>query len=139
MAQICQAIRNSAPGGRASSKISSCTLNLTDSPLIINDLQLICAFHQSFLFPHFKFLQLADKHESNTPSFQARHLMVIYFLIMSDLRSIREDWKRNVNFRDYLQSLSELNTTDKVDQEKKFTQFFCYVSDSLTIHFKQWT
>ena len=113
--KICQTIRNSAPRGSTSSKISSCTLNLIDSSLIINDFYLICVFCQSFFFPHFKFLQLADKHGSITPSFQARHLMVRYFLMMNDLRNIKEDWKRNAHFRDYLQSLSKLNTTDKVE------------------------
>ena len=31
-----------------------------------------------------------------------------------------------------------LNATDKIEQENKFTHFFLYVFDSLTIHFKQW-
>ena len=105
-------------------KISSCILNLIDSPLIVNDLHLICSFHQSSLFPHFKVLQLADKHGSDTPSFQARHLTVKYFLMMNVLRIIKEDWKRNAHFRDYLQSLSELNTIDKDEREKKLIHFF---------------
>ena len=124
MAQKILSNKKSAPSGSASSKISSCTLNLVDSPLIIDDLHLICTFNQSFLFPHFKFLKLADKHGSNTASFQARYLTVIYLLMMNYLRNIKEDWKRNAHSRDYLQSLSELNTTDKVEEEKKFTHFF---------------
>ena len=73
--QICRAIRNSAPSGSASNKIASCTLNLMESPQIMNDLHLLTAFHTSFLFPHFKYLQLGDEDARNTPSFQARHLL----------------------------------------------------------------
>ena len=68
--KICKAIRNSAPGGSASSKIASCTLNFIDSPIIINDLHLMCFFHEAFLFKHFKFLQLTDKWSSKTQVFK---------------------------------------------------------------------
>ena len=84
--KICKAIRNSAPSGSASSKIASCTLNLIDSPIIVNDLHLMCFFHEAFLFKHFNFLQLDDKRASKTPSFQARLLLVRYLLMASDLK-----------------------------------------------------
>lgn len=51
----------------------------------------MCAFHQSVLFPQFKFMQLTDKRGSNTPIFQARLLIVRYFLLMDDLRNIQDD------------------------------------------------
>ena len=137
--KICQAIRNSAPSGCASSKIASCTLNLIDSPVIINDLDLMCSFHQSFLFPHFKFLQLADDRASKMPSFQARHLTVRYFLMWYDLKKIEKEWRTDEHFDDYRTSLEVLDETDKVLQKKKFTHFYRYVFESLTMHFKQWT
>ena len=102
-------------------------------------MHLVCAFHESFLFPHFKFLQLADEEGSGTPSFQARHLTVRYFLMMEDLKDIKEKWRTNEYFNDYGNSLALLSATDKQKQQQKFTYFFRYVSESLTIHFKQWT
>jgi len=137
--KICKAIRNSAPSGSASSKISSCTLNLIDSPVIINDLHLICLFHREFLFTHFKFLQLADARASKTPSFQARLLLVRYFLMVSDLKEIKEEWRRKNECNDYKTSLEQLSEIEQTSQQKKFTHFFRYVSESLTIHFRQWT
>ena len=74
--RICRAIRNSAPSGTASSKIASCTLNLMTNKAILNDLELLVAFHSFFLFPHFKFLQDGDKECGGTPSFIARHMTV---------------------------------------------------------------
>ena len=112
--KVCQAIRNSAPSGSTSSNISSCTLNIIDSPLILNDLHLICAFHLSFLFPHFKFLQLADTLGSKTPSFQARHLTVRYFLMANDLTPIKKEWRTDERFEEYRVSLNELNESDKI-------------------------
>ena len=136
--KICKAIRNSAPGDTASNKIASCTLNLIDSPVIINDLHLICLFHKTFLFKHFKFLQLADTRASKTPSFQARLLLVRYFLMVSDLNELRNEWRTNNECDEYRLSLEELNTDEQLLQNKKFTHFFRYVTDSLRIHFKQW-
>ena len=137
--KICKAIRNSAPSGSASSKISSCTLNLIDSPVIINDLHLICLFHEEFLFPHFKFLQLADARASKTPSFQARLLLVRYFLMVTDLIQIKEEWRTKIECNEYKLSLEQLSEIEQTSQQKKFTHFFRYVSESLKIHFRQWT
>ena len=137
--KICKAIRNSVPSGSASSKIASCTLNLIDKPIIVNDLHLMCFFHEAFLFKHFKFLQLADKRASKTPSFQARLLLVRYFLMASDLKEINTKWRTHHKGVDYNITLQQLNETDKVIQKQKFTHFLRYVSDSLKIHFQQWT
>ena len=49
--RICRAIRNSAPSGTASRKITSCTLNLVSNKVILNDLELPLAFHYLFSFP----------------------------------------------------------------------------------------
>ena len=47
---------NSAVG-----QIASCTLGLTNKPTIVCDLELLCAFHELFLFTHFAYLQNGDK------------------------------------------------------------------------------
>ena len=107
--------------------------------MIINDLHLICLFHQEFLFTHFKFLQLADARASKTPSFQARLLLVRYFLMVSDLKEIKEEWRRKNECNDYKISLEQLSEIEQTSQQKKFTHFFRYVSESLKIHFRQWT
>ena len=137
--KICKAIRNSAPSSCASNKIASCTLNLIDSPVIINDLHLICSFHKSFLFPHFKFLQQEDIRASKAPSFQARHLTVRYFLMWHDLKKIEKEWRSDEHFKDYEITLDNFDETTKAIQKKKFTHFYRYVCESISTHFKQWT
>ena len=92
--RICRAIRNSAPSGTASSKIASCTLNLMNNKVILNDLELLVAFHSFFLFTHFKFMQDGDKECGGTPGFIARHMTVRYFLMVEDLESVEDDkWR----------------------------------------------
>ena len=76
--RICRAICNSAPSGSASSKIAPCTLNRMTNKAILNDLELLVAFHSVFLFTHFKFLQDGDKECGGTPSFIARHMTARY-------------------------------------------------------------
>lgn len=137
--KICNAIRNSAPSGSASSKIASCTLNLIDSKPIRNDLQLIVSFHTTFLFPHFKYLQTGDVASGATPSFQARHLLVRLFLMQDDLKEIKKKWKENSNFELYVSTLNDIeDEKQKEQQQKKLTEFYRYTSESLTTHFKIW-
>ena len=86
--KICTAIRSSAPAGLACSRIASCTLNLMQKSVIMNDLELMIAFHTAFIFPHFKFLQLSDPKIGGTPSFLGRHITVQYYLMRRDLDKI---------------------------------------------------
>ena len=57
----------------------------------------------------------------------------------SDLKEINTKWRTHHKGVDYNITLQQLNETDKVMQKKKFTHFLQYVSDSLKIHFQQWT
>ena len=79
----------------------------------------MCSFHESFLFPHFKFLQQADIRASKTPSFQARHLTVRYFLMWNDLKKIEKEWITDEHFDEYQKSLETLDEIDKVLQKNK--------------------
>ena len=117
--KICKAIRNSVPRDSARSKISSCTLNLIDSPLLINDLHLMWLFHKKCLFTHFKFLQLADARASKTPRFQAQLLLARHFLMVHDLKDIKEGWRTMNKCSDYKPSLEQLSEADKTAQLKK--------------------
>jgi len=71
--KVMVAIRNSSPANSACNKITSCTLNLMMTPVIINDLEMLIAFHKALISPHFKFLQLGDPKTGGTPSFLSRH------------------------------------------------------------------
>ena len=136
---ICIAIRNRAKPNSASSKIASCTLNLIRSAPIMNDLYLLTAFHCSWLFPHFKYLQLGDEKAGNTPSFQGRNMLVRYYLMDSDIQNLKQEWKTNEHFAQYVSSLNQLPIDEKKIQERKLTHFFRYTEDSLHKHFGIWS
>jgi len=69
-------ILNSAKSNSASTKITSCTLNLIKRPVIVNDLELFVAFSEAFFFPRFSFLQLGDPRTGTTASFLFRHITI---------------------------------------------------------------
>ena len=136
--KIFRAIINTAPSGSASWKTASATWNLMHRPQTINDLHLLAAFHETFLFPHFKFLQLGDKEAGNTPSFQARHQLIRYFLMDFDLQSIKNDFRNKEEFQKYVSTFDNLNEEQKTIHNKKFTCFIKEVNDSLHKHFGQY-
>ena len=138
--KICVGIRNSAKSTSASMKIASCTLHLINKPVIVNDLELLVAFHEAFLFPHFKFLQLGDPRTGTTASFLSRHITIRYFLMMEDLESMENNkWMSHVKFTAFKSSLDKLNDIEKEQQKKKITLFLGFIRRSIEKHFSEWT
>ena len=136
--KIFRGICNSAPSEITAYKIASCNLNLMDNNAILNDLELICAFHTFFLLPHFKWLQNGDT-EVQTPSFISQHIKIRYFLMLTDLESTDNGkWKDNVIFDDCKPSCDELEESNKITREK-IDALLSYVKESLVTHFKPWT
>ena len=115
---ICIAIRNSSPANSASNKITSCTLNLTRCPSILNDLYLLTGFHKAWLFTHFRFLQMRDIAIGDTPSFQAPNILVRYYLMDMDLQHLKIGYREHDNFRKFVVSYDKLKNDEKVNQEK---------------------
>ena len=70
----------------AVNQIASCTLGLMNKPTIVCDLELLCAFHELFLFTHFAYLQNGDKKTGGTASFTARNCLVCYFIMVTALQ-----------------------------------------------------
>ena len=104
--RICKGIAKSTPSDSAAYKIASATSSLIDEPMIISDVHLLSVIHRWFLFPHFKWCQLGDPEVGVTPSFQSRHMMVRYFLMMDHIESAMEDrWKSMVMFEGFKDTL----------------------------------
>ena len=110
-----------------------------ESKPIVNDLHLLVLFHTAFLFPHFKFLQLGNKASGDQPSFQARHLLVRYCMMATDLEDIKKKWKEHENFRMFVSTLNDLSINEQNQQKRKLTKFLRYSCESLKKHFQQWT
>ena len=123
--KICKAIRNSSPSSSACNQIASCTLNLIQKPVIMNDLELMIGYHTSFVFPHFQFLQLGDPKTGGTPSFLGRHCSLRYYLMLIDIEAIKgEQWLGNPHFKDFCTTLLSLNEIEQ-EQQKKKTDLLC--------------
>ena len=137
--KICNAIRNSSPSNSACNQIASCTLNLIQKPVIMNDLELMIGFHTCFVFPHFQFLQLGNPKTGGTPSFLGRHCSLRYYLMLIDIETVKgERWLSNPHFKDYCTNLLNLNEIEQEQQKKKLTYFASYLESSIRKHFEQW-
>ena len=137
--KILTLIRNSAPSNSACSKIASCTLNLMTKPVIINDLEMLIAFHKAFIVPHFRFLQLGDPKTGGTPSFLGRHCTLRYYIMQDDLDAIKgEGWKTHEMFAEFVQHIKCLTEQEQEIQQKKLTYFVRYLVNSINKHFEQW-
>ena len=106
--------------------------------MINSDLELLIAFHNAFIFPHFQFLQVGDPKIGGTPSFLGRHCAIRYFLMVQDIESIKDNrWKENNEFKDFNQSVNALDESERALQNKKITLFTQYISNSIEKPFSQ--
>ena len=71
---LMKAIRNNTSSGAALNDIASCNWSLAQEPMIISDLHLLSAFHEWFMFTHFKFLQ-GEEVESKRSGYLSRHML----------------------------------------------------------------
>ena len=123
---VCTTIRISTPIRHVINKISTWTLSLMKSPPIINDLYLLTGFHEAWLFPNFKYSHMGDKAIVNTQSFQERHLLVRYYLMISDLKFMKEGWRTHDYFKRYVSTLNELKEEEKELQQISSPIFLLY-------------
>ena len=137
--RLLKGIAKNSPRSSASWQVADATLQLMNNKQILNDLDLVVAFHECFLFPHFKFFQGGDPRTGNTPGFLARHVLVRYFLMIRDLESLEDGkWRENEKFQDYSRSYDNLNNRMKRRQNLKLTEFISTVKKSIKKHFNCW-
>ena len=137
--RICDGIRKTAPSDSASYKVAVSTLALIKEPMIMSDVHLIAAFHNWFLFSHFKWCQLGDPEVGGTPSFQSRHMLVRFFIMLTQVEdAMEEKWMDMAEFNKFVRSLDNINDNEKEIQKKKVAHFLRIVKGSLTKHFKMW-
>ena len=115
--KIFQSIQNSAKSGLATSKITSCTLNFMDSKCIINDLHLLCAFH-NFYLPILQILAAWGRQSIEHSKFPSKARNCSLFLILEDLLTIEDYWEREEGFSEYASTMNELINEDEVVQNK---------------------
>lgn len=84
------------------------------------DVALIKFLHTYFIFPHFTYLQGGDPLTGDVPSYQARLLLVHYFLMRQDPKFMVDGgWKKNKNFEGLVNMMGNLEENEKGKMEKK--------------------
>ena len=138
--RVLQSILTYAKSNSASSKIALSTLGLLKKPTICCNHKIICAFHCWFLFPNFKYFQFGDVRMGGTLSFKSRHILVQFFIMITDLddKWKGDKWKQKDEFKDVVTSLGKCANQDKEMQTNKVTIFLEVVQKSIVKHFKKW-
>jgi hypothetical protein len=85
--QLCHGVMQRFNMKSASSQIASANWALMHTPEIRADVELVVAYHDTFFFKHFKWLQRGDPQIGNRPGFISRHVGVRYYLMLMELDS----------------------------------------------------
>ena len=90
--------------------------NLMQKKVIKADVNVIASIHTHFIFPHFKYLQEGDPLTGNVAGYQARSMLVRYFLMHEDLIEIKDGAWMDV---DAFKGLVTITETDLIEQERE--------------------
>lgn len=146
---VCTRLASSA----AANKIASSILSLVAEPIIVSDIKLIACYHNIFLNEHFNWFQKGDPKIGGTPGYLARHLLVRYYLMWSDLEKLKNNgWKRSAKLFvnsleddamkqtmiDPSDALGEKVITFKAFQTEKANKFFEFAQRSITKHYQKY-
>ena len=103
------------------------------------DVTLIKCLHTYWIFPHFTYLQGGDQLTGDVPGYQARLLLVRYFLMHNDLKRLEDGgWKQNQNFEGLVDTIGHLDTNEKDKMQNKMKHIVNVMLKSLTKHFDPW-
>ena len=121
-------------------KIMKSTRELMIIAEIRCDIEFFLAVHNSFIFPHFSFLQKGDPLTKNKPGFQSRLITVCFFLMLQDLNKLKNNcWKSSVSYNNvvkYMTTYIPEATHDKID--RKANNSFRIMIEILEKHFSPW-
>ena len=158
-------MRNRYTAHQAPNKIASGLLALIKEPVIVSDIQLIASFHECFLNEHFSWFQKGDPDVGSTPGYLARHILLRYFLMHSDLTKLKDDgWKKSGKMAQFVENLNNPKMDSLMDdpvgmvgddknnegkkktkqitiksfQERKANKFFQFAYEALEKHYKKY-
>lgn len=138
-------------------KTASTIDSLGKEIMILADVKLIACFHDVFLNQHFSWMQKGDKDIGNVPGYLGRHVLLRYFLMHRNLKSLlNSGWEDSSNekmeifLKTYHGDLDEeitdpssadqnKMTTKKKIQQKKVNLFFQEAFNLLEKHYKIFT
>ena len=128
---------NSASVNLSCNRIACCTLNLMEMPVIMNNLEVLIAFHKAYIFPHFHFLQLGNPGTGRSPGFRGRHSTIHYYLMRRDIDEIKGDqWLSNDNFNGFCTTLFQLDQNKQIQQKRKPAVFVNRLIPSIKKYFR---
>jgi hypothetical protein len=134
--KVSQSVINST-GGK-SNKIASGLQPLLLEPEIYSDLTLISCYHASYVLPHFGWMQAATD-LSGVPGFQSHNTLARYFLLQSDLKTMKATIATDhPSFQPFQESLPLLSPLIALQQASKVDSFISLALDACHKHFKRW-
>ena len=121
-------------------QIASCTLGLTSKLTIVCDLELLCAFHELFLFTHFAYLWNNNETTGGIASFTARNFLVRYFIMVTALQYALQNkrWEEEEKSGVVASAIDKCEGNHRELQVQKINLFLKTVINSLHNHFKKW-
>ena len=100
--------------------VAASTLGLIKEPMILSNFCLLTTFHTWFVIVHFNWCQKRNPEAGDTPSFQAQHMLVRYFLMLQQVEyAMEEKWMVYAEFGGFVRSFKNLNESNIEIQKKK--------------------
>jgi hypothetical protein len=123
LVRICQQIINANPTSSKQNKIASGLQPLLLEEELFSDVTMIHEYHCYFVAPHFGWMQSAND-LTETPAFQAHNTLPRYYLLVEDLRVMKETLLTTHTYFEHTRlSLLSMSEEAVVSQKRKFHQF----------------
>ena len=120
------AIKDIAKANHGIMKVTEITLDVT----------IIKCIHKVWVFPHFKFVQGGDPLTGDVAGYQARLMLLRFYLLWEDLDALLNDgWKQNEEFKTVVSEAAD-NLKEKSKEKIEHMLRICLLY--LEKHFKQW-
>ena len=103
--------------------------------MLLAHLCFLNGYSTAWWMEHFEWQKYIDT-RSRAAGFLARHMAVRYFIQSDDLQTLKNGWRANDNFNDYVRYFPQNNLTYTADQLA--SDFFSRAQDRHIKHFEQW-
>jgi hypothetical protein len=130
---LAQAIVNMTNSDEQENTIASNLLSLALSPWIVADVHFIAVITKKWLNPHMRWYQRSDPNIGQL-RYLVSHRLVHYYLMISDLEDMANDWKTLDAFKDFRDVLSSLSETMRPMKQAMISSFLSLMIQQVIKH-----
>lgn len=136
--RICQQVINANGTTSKPNKIASGLQPLLLEAELFSDLTMIHEYHCYFVTPHFGWMESAND-LTETPAFQAHNTLPRYYLLVEDLRQMKETFMTTHTFFENSRlALLTMAEEAAAAQKTKFHRFLDIAIEAIEKHFRRW-